>query len=183
MYHSKLSCWKGGSQLGPTLGSPCGLLLSRFLQGEHGHDLLRNWIFGLSSTNHHYVPNDHATWVDGCRVPSPGHQAVSSPGDLTSGPWWWPRTSRGTTAQPLRCRRCQSNRLGPMSCLMEHGITKARTGHSHDDVIKWKHLPRYWPFVRESTGHRWILLTKASDAELWCFFDLRLNKRSPTMTS
>ena len=22
------------------------------------------------------------------------------------------------------------------------------TGHSHDDVIKWKHFPRYWPFVR-----------------------------------
>ena len=21
-------------------------------------------------------------------------------------------------------------------------------GHFHDDVIKWKHFPRYWPFVR-----------------------------------
>ena len=21
--------------------------------------------------------------------------------------------------------------------------------HKHDDVIKWKHFPRYWPFVRE----------------------------------
>ena len=28
----------------------------------------------------------------------------------------------------------------------------------HDDVIEWKHFPRYWPFV-----------TKASDAELWYF--------------
>ena len=38
-----------------------------------------------------------------------------------------------------------------------------------DDVIKWEHFPRYWPFVR------WIPLTKASDAELWCFFfDLRM---------
>ena len=26
----------------------------------------------------------------------------------------------------------------------------------HDDVIKWKHFPRSWPFVREFTGHRWI---------------------------
>ena len=26
-------------------------------------------------------------------------------------------------------------------------------------------------------GPRWIFRTKASDAELWCFFDLRLNKR------
>ena len=38
---------------------------------------------------------------------------------------------------------------------------------SHDDVDKWKHFPRYWPFVRGSTGHRWIPLTKANDAELW----------------
>ena len=33
----------------------------------------------------------------------------------------------------------------------------------HDDVIKWKLFPRYWPFVREI--HR----TKASDTELWFF--------------
>ena len=42
----------------------------------------------------------------------------------------------------------------------------------HDDVIRWKHSPRYWPFGREltgDTGHLWIPLTKASDAELWCF--------------
>ena len=29
----------------------------------------------------------------------------------------------------------------------------------------------------EFTGDRWIPLTKASDTELWCFFDLRLFKR------
>ena len=47
----------------------------------------------------------------------------------------------------------------------------------HGDVIKWKHFPRYWPFVRGI--HRWPVnsLTKASETELWCFFDLRLNKR------
>ena len=39
----------------------------------------------------------------------------------------------------------------------------------HDDVIKWKHFPRYWIFVGESTGHRWTPLPKASEAELWCF--------------
>ena len=37
---------------------------------------------------------------------------------------------------------------------------------SYDDVIKWKHVPRYWSFV--SGIHRWVPLTKASDAELWC---------------
>ena len=38
----------------------------------------------------------------------------------------------------------------------------------HDDVIKWNHFPRYWPYVRGI--HQWIPRTKASDAELWCFF-------------
>ena len=37
----------------------------------------------------------------------------------------------------------------------------------HDDVIKWKHFPRNWPFVRGI--HRGIPHTKASNAELWYF--------------
>ena len=40
---------------------------------------------------------------------------------------------------------------------------------NHDDVIKWKHFPRYWPFVRGIHRSRWIPRSKASDAELWCF--------------
>ena len=40
---------------------------------------------------------------------------------------------------------------------------------THDDVIRWKHFPRYWPFVRVFTGDRWIPRPKASDTELWCF--------------
>ena len=39
----------------------------------------------------------------------------------------------------------------------------------HDDIIKWKHFPRNWPFVRGIHRARWIPHTKASDAELWCF--------------
>ena len=39
----------------------------------------------------------------------------------------------------------------------------------HNNVIKWKHFPRYWPFVRGIYRPRWIPRTKASDAELWCF--------------
>ena len=39
----------------------------------------------------------------------------------------------------------------------------------HDDVIKWKYFPRYWPFVRGIHRSRWIPRTKASNAELWCF--------------
>ena len=45
----------------------------------------------------------------------------------------------------------------------------AWTEYRHDDVIKWKHFPRYWPLCGEFTGHRWIPSKKASDAELWCF--------------
>ena len=42
----------------------------------------------------------------------------------------------------------------------------------HDDVIKWKHLPRYWPFVRGiHRGQRPV--TRSFDVS----FDLRLNKR------
>ena len=39
----------------------------------------------------------------------------------------------------------------------------------HDDVIKWKHFRVTGPLCGEFTGHWWIPLTKASDAELWCF--------------
>ena len=46
-----------------------------------------------------------------------------------------------------------------------------------DDFIKWKHFPCYWPLCRKFTGHWWILLTKASDRELWFFFYLHLNTR------
>ena len=46
----------------------------------------------------------------------------------------------------------------------------------HDDVIKWEYFRVTGPLCGEFTGHRWIPLTKASDAELCCFFDLCLNK-------
>ena len=49
---------------------------------------------------------------------------------------------------------------------------------THDDVIKWKHFPRYWPFVRGihrtpvNSPHKgqWL-------GDLRGFFYLRLNKR------
>ena len=39
----------------------------------------------------------------------------------------------------------------------------------HDDVIKWKHFPRYWPMCGEVPGQWWISLTKTSDVELLMF--------------
>ena len=42
----------------------------------------------------------------------------------------------------------------------------------HDDVIKWKHFPRNWPFVTgEFPAQRWVM--QSFDV----FFDLSLNKR------
>ena len=50
--------------------------------------------------------------------------------------------------------------------------------HSHDDVIKWKHFPCYWTFVRGiywwlvDSPHKWPV-TRSFDV----FFDMRLNTR------
>ena len=49
---------------------------------------------------------------------------------------------------------------------------------AHDDVIKWKHFPRYWPFVRGI--RRWPVNYPHKGqwrGALMFFFDLRLNKR------
>ena len=47
----------------------------------------------------------------------------------------------------------------------------------HDDVIKWKHFPRYWPFVwgihRSLVNPPQRPVTRSFDV----FFDLRLDKR------
>ena len=49
--------------------------------------------------------------------------------------------------------------------------------NNHDDVIKWKTFPRYWPFVRGIHRTPVIPHTKANDAELWCFLWFALNIR------
>ena len=61
------------------------------------------------------------------------------------------------------------------SCDVDSFIITVAT--EHDDIIKWKHFPRYWPFVRGIHRSRWIPCTKASNAELCCFFYLHPNKR------
>ena len=38
------------------------------------------------------------------------------------------------------------------SCL--HQVVFRLNQSSHDDVIKWKHFPRYWPFVRVNSPHK-----------------------------
>ena len=81
------------------------------------------------------------------------------------------------TAMLLRIASCLANwNHWVMTNLMCLSFSQLKL-NKHDDAIKWKHFPCNWPFVRGIHRSRWIPHTKASDAELWCFFDLRLNKR------
>ena len=66
----------------------------------------------------------------------------------------------------------------PLLQMLPQYFLKIRNNMFHEDVIKCQHFPRHEPFVGESTGHRWIPLTKAIDAELWhLLWSLHLNKR------
>ena len=47
----------------------------------------------------------------------------------------------------------------------------------HDDVIKWKHFPRDWPFVRGITGPGDFPTQRPVTLSFDVFFDLGLNKR------
>ena len=49
-----------------------------------------------------------------------------------------------------------------------HAIIEYIPRNVHDDAIKWKHFPRYWPFVRGIHRSPVIPLTKANEVELWC---------------
>ena len=46
----------------------------------------------------------------------------------------------------------------------------------HVDVIRWNHLPRYWPFVR-GNHHRWFPSQRSVTRTFDVFSDLRLSKR------
>ena len=67
-----------------------------------------------------------------------------------------------------RCLKCTSViRIQSLSHSGDH--TGKRIQAIKDDVIKWKHFPLYWPFVRGIHRSPVKSLQKASDAELWCF--------------
>ena len=73
---------------------------------------------------------------------------------------------------PLFPTRAWNDRWSRAWCYNWDGITTTDCRHwpvliLHDDVIKWKHFRVAGPFCGEFTGHRWIPLTKASDAGFW----------------
>ena len=65
----------------------------------------------------------------------------------------------------------------PLKCVWHH-----RMIWDKQSTLKyctwWRHQMLTGPLWGESTGHRWISLTKASDAELWHFLDPRLKKKN-----
>ena len=59
-----------------------------------------------------------------------------------------------------------------------HARADAESRKGHDDVIQWKHFPRYWPFVRGI--HRSQVNSPHKGQWRWAlmfFFYLRMNKR------
>ena len=67
----------------------------------------------------------------------------------------------------------------PVTCVLSW-ITRAM----HDDAIKWKHFPRYWPFIWRI--HRSPVNSPHKGqwrGALIFFFDLRLNKRLSKQSS
>ena len=61
------------------------------------------------------------------------------------------------------------NHVTLISVRLLHSTSLERISATHDNVIKWKHFPRYWPFVRRIHRSPVNSRTKASDAELLCF--------------
>ena len=53
--------------------------------------------------------------------------------------------------------------------MSRNGFGPVCVAYIHDDGIKWNHFRVTGPLWAKFTGHRWIPLTKASNAELWCF--------------
>ena len=79
-------------------------------------------------------------------------------------------SSSGFKRTPAIRNSCNNSKLkySVVTLLITFGICYCVMVTIHDDIIKWKHFSRYWPFVRGTTGHRWISLTKVRGAELCC---------------
>ena len=72
-----------------------------------------------------------------------------------------PRPGDKLLCEPMRENSLSLHELGDATNVLQPDC--------HDDVIKWKHFSRYWPFVRGIHRSPVNPLTKANDAELGCF--------------
>ena len=104
--------------------------------------------------------------------------------------WGWTHTLVTLNAQGVICARRRSahkkkltkfpelswilfNGCNVICILVVNGVVYIRLlcarAFLHDDVIKWKHFPRSWPFVGGIRRSAVDTHHKARDLELWCF--------------
>ena len=53
-------------------------------------------------------------------------------------------------------RPAGSHLLDPQHGMVITGAASSNNNTMHDDVIKWNHFPRYWPFMQGMHRSRWI---------------------------
>ena len=89
----------------------------------------------------------------------------------------WEFFFRSSVLSWLRAARSKrTQKYAPTQMLYIHMLSWLSQGISHhDDVIKWKHFSRYWPFVGDFTGE--LPGQRPVTRRFGAFFDLRLNKR------
>ena len=97
----------------------------------------------------------------------------------------YPSDIQSRTCSSAGKHRCGNSALASLLRLprLLHSLDILATGvwvryDHHYVVIKCKHFPRYWPFVRGIHRSPVDSQTKASGAEIWCFlWYIHLNKR------
>ena len=98
---------------------------------------------------------------------------------------WMPRNitdDKSTLVQVMAwCRQATSHYLGQFwpKSMSPHGVIRPQRVNSHHAELSWENMMTSSSenifrvtgphLCGEFTGHRWIPLTKASDAEFWCF--------------
>ena len=67
--------------------------------------------------------------------------------------WPWQCVSNHTLLMMVAIYR-QANPLLVIVAMCRQSPIVVDDGNMHDDAIKWKHFPRYWPVVRGIHRHR-----------------------------
>ena len=77
----------------------------------------------------------------------------------------------------IMLQTCRFHKVLEYWCCGSGNDTTLGIGVIHDDVIKWKHYPRNWPFVRGIHRSREFPAERPVTRSFDAFFDLRPNKR------
>ena len=130
------------------------------------------WTYGLYTQVSNSVLNMHGTWP---RCPIVKVVAVPISIIFTS----YGKRGTGTSDLWVVYIRNNDNNAGIIWRFSMYNIRESILVMPwvHDDVIKWKNSPRYWPFLWGIHRSPVNYPHKGQRRELWCFFDLRLNKR------